>query len=244
MLTHWLELRRRLLKSFWCFIACFLMCFYYTQTLLHAVLTPLLKAIPHTGSLVLTHIGASLFLPIELAAEFALFVTLPYLLFELWQFALPGLYAQERQRGWFFLIGSMVLFILGVCFCFGVVLPWLFRFLVHYTPADLHLMLDASEAIHLMIYMMMLFGLCFQLPLVCIFLERMQWVSMTQLSDARRYIIVAAFIIGMLLAPPDVASQTLIAVPLYALFEIGLLCIKFLQWKESSKSVAFFKENE
>lgn len=244
MLAHWLELRRRLLKCFWCFMCCFAACFYCSDLLLHAMLMPLFQALPDTGELVFTRIGTSLFLPIELASTLAMFLTLPYALFELWQFALPGLYTQERQGGWFFLIGSLVLFLLGTCFCFWIILPWLFRFLAHYTPTDIHLMLDGSDAIHLMIYMMTLFGLCFQLPLVCLFLERMNWVSLTQLTAARRYIIVAAFITGMLLAPPDVASQTLIALPLCALFELGVFCIKLIQWKESSKSVAFFKENE
>jgi sec-independent protein translocase protein TatC len=241
MLAHWLALRRCLLRSLGCFLICFMASFYFSERLLHAILTPLLNALPYKGSLVLTKIGASFFLPVEIAAQVALLIALPYGLLEIWQFALPGLYTQERQKGWFFLIGSFILFILGANFCFWLILPWLFHFLVHNTPTDLHLMLDASDAIDMMLYMMMTFGLCFQLPLICIFLESMHWVTLAQLKRARRYVIVGAFVIGMILAPPDVTSQTLIALPLCLLFEVGLLSITL---KENFKSVAFSRESK
>lgn len=241
MLVHWLALRRCILRTLSCFLIGFVVSFYFSEPILHSILTPLLKALPYQGTLVLTKIGASLFLPLDVAAQVALFISIPYGLIELWQFALPGLYVKERQKGWFFLISSLILFSLGACFCFWIILPWIFHFLVHNTPHDLHLMLDASDAINMMFYMMMLFGLCFQLPLLCLLLETMQWITLDQLKRARRYIIVAAFIIGMILAPPDVGSQTLIALPLWLLFETGLFAIIL---KENFKSVAFSKENK
>lgn len=244
MLTHYLALRRRLLRSLVFFCFCFVLCFYSSTQLLHELLFPLLKVLPDKAQLVLTRVESSLFLSIELAGEIALFLTIPHVLFEFWQFALPGLYAKERQQGWFFLIGSLSLFTIGVLFCFYLILPYLFQFLVHYAPADLHLMLDASETIHLIFKMVTFFGFCFQLPLICVLLERIRWLSLSQLISARRFVIVGAFIVGMFLAPPDVCAQILIALPLCFLFEIGLVCVKFFKLKESSKPVVFFKDNQ
>ena len=127
-----------------------------------------------------------------------------------------------------FLASGLVLFILGAVFCFYVLLPWLFACLVNYTPNNIHLMLDAADAISLTFQLMVVFGLCFQLPLICVLLEKMGWVRLTQLKQARRYVIVLAFIVGMLLAPPDVLSQTLIALPLYGLFELGLFWVQLM----------------
>jgi sec-independent protein translocase protein TatC len=227
-LTHWLDLRKRLLRWLCCFALCFFVCFYYSDTLFHYVLMPLLKVLPGAGALVLTKVGSSLFLPIDLAILFGLFLSAPYGLFELWQFILPALYLKERRWGGAFLVGSLTLFMLGAGFCYKIILPWMFSFLVEYSSPDLRLMLDARDAISLTLQMISVFGLCFQVPIVCVLLVQINVVTVSQLINMRRYVIVGAFIVGMLLAPPDVLSQTLIALPLCFLYEIGLLCARWL----------------
>ena len=182
MIKHWLAVRRCVVSSMVFFIVSFMACFYASDALTHIVLSPLLNALPNSGALVLTKVGASLFLTVNVAAKVALFLTLPFLFFELWRFALPGLYPKERQVGKGFLASGLVLFILGAVFCFYVLLPWLFACLVNYTPNNIHLMLDAADAISLTFQLMVVFGLCFQLPLICVLLEKMGWVRLTQLN--------------------------------------------------------------
>lgn len=231
-LTHWLDLRKRLFRWLVCFVFCFAGCFYAANGLFHIVLRPLIQTLSGTGSLVLTKVGASLFLPIDIAMLFGLLLSAPYGLFELWQFILPGLYGKERRVGRVVFVASLSLFILGAGFCYFIILPWMFHFLVEYTSPDLKLMLDARDAIGLTLQMISLFGVCFQLPLVCVLLVYMNKVTMSQLVNLRRYVIVGAFIVGMLLAPPDVFSQTLIALPLCFLYEVGLLCAKWVSSKQ------------
>lgn len=227
MLHHLLELRTRALQTIIWFSVLFLLFFFFAGELFHALVSPLLHALPDQGGLIATQITSPVFTPIKLAADAALLLSAPFALFHLWRFISPGLYKteQEHLRGAVFL--SLLLFLTGVLFCFYLVLPFMFQFFAHALPKGVRFMPDMADAMDFITRMLLLFGFCFQVPLICLVLVRVKIIDVITLKKIRPYIIVAAFIIGMLLTPPDVFSQVMLAVPLCLLYELGILLALF-----------------
>lgn len=223
MLTHLLELRRRTLYVLMVFLGLFFLFFFFAPTLFHQLMTPLLHVLPLPDPLIATQITTPLFIPIKLAADAALLCTAPYALLQLWRFAAPGLYQRERFTLRWAILTSIALFIVGVLFCFYVILPFMLQFFAKAVPSGVRFMPDITSAVDFITRMLMLFGLCFQVPLVCLFLVYIQLVNVATLKKIRPYVIVAAFVIGMLLTPPDVLSQVMLAVPLCLLYELGIV---------------------
>lgn len=240
-MRHWLELRRRIFRILGLFLILFVITYLNFDLSVQLLFHPLLTTFIQPDALILTHLGQSLFLSLEWSAQFAWLITLPYAILELWWFIVPGLYQQEKRRGYQYLGASFLLFITGVAFSYWIILPWMFQWLAHQTPQSMRLMLEASEAWDWMLHLMMIFGLCFQLPLVCIGITQWGLISVPQLRQARRFIIVACFFFGMVLAPPDVGSQTLIALPLWGLYEIGLIASH--RFEKPRKNLAFSYKN-
>jgi sec-independent protein translocase protein TatC len=226
MLVHLIELRRRLLYVACCFIGLFLLFFYKSADLYHLLVAPLLHLLPQQ-SLIATHITAPVFTPLKLAADTALMFTVPFALYQLWVFISPGLYQKEQQQIQGLVSISLVLFAIGVLFCFYVILPSMYQLFISATPKDVRLMPDITHTIEFITHMLLVFGLCFQVPLLCLIFVRLQWVSVETLKQIRPYIIVVAFIIGMLLTPPDVLSQIMLAVPLCILYELGIILARY-----------------
>lgn len=222
MLAHLLELRQRLLHLVFFYMAGFLVCFYFADTLLLILFTPLQKALAPGDALIATRITAPVFTPLQVAAQAALIVTTPMGLVSLWRFISPGLYQGERQTLLKTLLASVMLFISGALFCFWVVLPFFFQLAARSLPGGIHLMPDMADSLAFVTRMLILFGLCFQVPLVCLALVHLKLVTVEQLRAFRPYAIVGAFTLGMLLTPPDVLSQVLLAIPLWLLFELGV----------------------
>ncbi|KTD18686.1 Sec-independent protein translocase TatC [Legionella lansingensis] len=222
MLNYLLELRRRALWVIFFFFVFFLLFFYFANDLFTALVTPLLGALSAKDSLIATQITSPVFTPIKLAADTALLCTAPFALLQIWQFIAPGLYRHERYNLRAAITMSVVLFFLGMLFCFYIVLPFMFHFFAKAVPLGVRLLPDMTYALDFITRMLLLFGLCFQVPLVCVTLVRLGWVELALLRKVRPYIIVAAFTIGMLLTPPDVFSQIMLAVPLCLLYELGL----------------------
>jgi len=228
MLTHLIELRRRILYVVVAFLALFLLFFFFAPNLFHQLVSPLLRVLPTHDPLIATHITTPLLIPIKLAADAAILCTTPYALLQIWWFASPGLYLRERSTLRWAILGSILLFVMGVLFCFYVVLPFMLQFFAQAVPIGVRFMPDITYAVDFITRMLMLFGICFQVPLVCVFLVYLQLIRIATLKRVRPYVIVAAFIIGMLLTPPDVLSQVMLAVPLCILYELGIvlaLCI-------------------
>jgi sec-independent protein translocase protein TatC len=210
------------------FIALFLLFFFFAPNLFHQLVAPLLHVLPAHDPLIATHITTPLLIPIKLAADAAILCTTPYALLQIWWFASPGLYQREQSTLRWAILGSILLFVMGVLFCFYVVLPFMLQFFAQAVPPGVRFMPDITYAVDFITRMLMLFGICFQVPLVCVFLVYLQLISVATLKRVRPYIIVAAFIIGMLLTPPDVLSQVMLAGPLCLLYELGImlaLCI-------------------
>ena len=233
MLTHLLECRRRMLQICVCFIVLFVACFTFAPTLFQVVALPLLQVLPVNATLIATQITTPLMTPIKLAADIALLGTAPFALLHVWLFASPGLYRQERKPFLWAMAISLVLFLLGILFCFYLVLPYMFAFFARAVPAGVRLMPDMGYAVDFITRMTLIFGLCFQVPLVCCVLVHFKVVNITLLTLIRPYVIVAAFIIGMLLTPPDVLSQIMLAAPLCVLYEAGIILARCTSLRSS-----------
>lgn len=243
MLTeHLLELRHRLLKVLYFYIGLCCVCFFYANTLLHFMLTPLSHVLKNNQTLIATKIASPLLTPLQLAANIALLFTIPFAIYQGWRFISPALYRQERHTVISLMSLSFILFVLGVLFCFYLVLPWMMNYFSYTLPSDVQWMPDISDAAHFVTHMLLIFGLCFQVPLVCVLLVLLGFIRVSTLKAARPYVIVGAFIIGMLLTPPDVVSQIILAIPLCLLYEIGIfLALRLNQYAKTTTTLSPFK---
>ncbi|MDI1351905.1 MAG: twin-arginine translocase subunit TatC [bacterium] len=223
MLIYLFELRRRTLYIFIWFSLIFSLFFFIAGDLFHALVSPLLAYLPHKHGLIATQITSPVLIPLQLAADAALLLSAPFALYQLWLFVSPALYRKEQKqlRGAIWL--SLILFLLGALFCFYLVLPFMFQLFTHALPKDIQFMPDMAYAFDFIIRMLMLFGFCFQVPLICLVLIRFNLTDVATLKKIRPYVIVGAFILGMLLTPPDVLSQIMLALPLCVLYEAGIV---------------------
>ncbi|MFJ1268767.1 twin-arginine translocase subunit TatC [Legionella lytica] len=223
ILPHLLELRRRSILILLWFALLFTAFFFLANELFQVLVSPLSHTLSATDDLIATQIASPVFTPLKLAADAALLLTAPYALFHLWRFVSPGLYQKEQRTLRSAMILSLLLFLAGVAFCYYLVLPFMFQFFIHALPKGVRYMPDMAYALDFITRMLLLFGLCFQVPLVCLTLVRLSLIDVDTLKKIRPYVIVAAFIIGMLLTPPDVFSQIMLAVPLCFLYEAGIV---------------------
>jgi len=223
MLEHLIELRRRALYLLACFIALFLLFFFWASELFHAMITPLLATLPARGELIAIQITSPLLTPVKLAGDAAILLSTPFGLYQFWQFISPGLYKAEQKHVKGALILSLLLFAAGLLFCFYLILPFMFQFFAKALPEGVRFMPDMAYTLDFITRMLLLFGLCFQTPLINLILVRLKVIDVETLKKIRPYVIVAAFTIGMLLTPPDVMSQIMLALPLCLLYEVGIL---------------------
>ncbi|WP_419421120.1 twin-arginine translocase subunit TatC [Legionella sp. D16C41] len=223
MLSHLLELRQRALLVMVVFISLFILFFYFANPLFYWLVKPLLSTLPPDNFIIATQITAPVLVPLSLAANIALLCTAPVAIYHLWRFAAPGLYANERQKLGSTILLSVLLFVIGVVFCFYIVLPFMFQFFTKAVPLAVKIMPDMTSTLDFITRMLLLFGFCFQVPLICLTLVNLNLITIATLRQIRPYIIVSAFIIGMLLTPPDVLSQVILAVPLCLLYEFGII---------------------
>lgn len=201
MLNHLLELRRRGLQTLIWFVGLFFIFFFWANDLFQALVSPLLHTLSGNEGLIATQVTSPVFTPLKVAADAALLLSAPIALFQFWRFISPGLYAREKTILRFALIFSLLLFSAGVLFCFYLVLPFMFHFFAHALPKGVRYMPDMAYAVDFITKMLLTFGLCFQVPLICFVLVRLQIIEVTTLKTIRPYIIVGAFIVGMLLTP-------------------------------------------
>lgn len=226
MLDYLVEIRYRLIKIVSVFSCLFILFFLCSSYLFNALIQPLLKSLPQQSSVIATQITTPLFTPINLAADAAFLCVSPFILFHIWRFAAPGLYPRERKGLTLVIIMSMFLFILGCFFCYYLVLPYMFKLVVDMVPRGVNLMPDMTYSLNFITRMLVTFGLCFQIPLLSIFFVHLNIVSIETLRTIRPYVIVIAFVLGMLFTPPDVFSQVMLAIPLWLLYELGILLSK------------------
>jgi sec-independent protein translocase protein TatC len=226
-LSHLIELRDRLLKAILSVLLVFLPLSFYANQIYSFLADPLLKHLPEHSTMIAIDVASPFLTPFKLALVASVFLAVPIILYQFWAFVAPGLYKKERRLILPLLVASTLLFYLGVAFAYFVVFPLVFGFLTTTAPVGVSVMTDISKYLDFILTMFFAFGVCFEVPIFTIVLVWTGFVSPAELADKRPYVIVGAFVIGMLLTPPDAISQTLLAVPMWLLFEIGLLCSRF-----------------
>jgi sec-independent protein translocase protein TatC len=199
----------------------------YANEIYSYLSVPLLKYLPENSTMIAIDVASPFFTPFKLALVCAGFIAVPVILYQLWAFVAPGLYAHEKRLILPLLIASTLLFYLGVAFAYFVVLPLVFMFLSTAAPVGVTVMTDIAKYLDFTLTLFVAFGVTFEVPIFTIVLVWTRLVTPAQLSEARPYIIVGAFVVAMFLTPPDAISQTLLAVPICLLFEAGLLCSRF-----------------
>jgi sec-independent protein translocase protein TatC len=220
--SHLIELRDRLLRVVLAVILIFLGLAPFANWLFSRLSGPLTSQLPQGSSMVAIDVASPFFTPFKLAMVVAVFIAMPYILYQLWAFVAPGLYRHERKRVMPLLVSSTLLFYLGAAFAYFVVFPLVFGFLTKTAPEGVAVMTDISRYLDFVLTMFFAFGVAFEVPVAVVLLMWTGVVSSQALKEKRPYIIVAAFVIGMVLTPPDVISQTLLAVPMWLLFEVGV----------------------
>lgn len=213
----------RLLRMVLATLGLFLALTFYAPDLYTILAGPLLARLPQGGSLIATEVTSPFLVPLKLALMCSLFIAMPYLLYQVWAFIAPGLYRREQRLVMPLLLSSVCLFYLGVAFCYFVVLPILFVFIYAIAPADITIMTDIGRYLDFCMKLFFAFGLAFEIPVVIYLLVRTGVCRAETLTAKRPLVVVLAFFIGMLLTPPDVISQFLVALPVWLLYEVGLV---------------------
>jgi len=234
-LSHLVELRDRLMRMVLAVLVLLLILFPFGNDIFHMLAQPVMNALPDDTSMVATKVLSPFLTPLKLAFVAAVFIAMPYLLYQMWGFIAPGLYQHEKQLAFPLLLSSIVLFYLGAAFAYFVVLPLLFPFLVGVTPEGVKVMPDIADFLDIAIRLFFAFGLAFEVPIATILLVLAGISTPEKLAEKRPYVIVGAFVVGMLLTPPDIISQTLLALPIWVLFEIGLVFSRTLKQRRKMR---------
>jgi sec-independent protein translocase protein TatC len=231
-LEHLEELRSRLIRAVIAIFAIFLVCLIFAERVFSLLAAPLTKLLPKDSSLVFTGLPDPFFMYLKISFIMGIFVSLPYVLYQLWQFVSPGLYEKERKMAVPFISLATLLFYTGALFAYFIVFPAAFTFFLGYTGPDLKAMISIREYVSLVMVLMLAFGVVFETPMVIVFLGLLGIVDSGQLKRGRRYFVVLAFVIGAILTPtPDVINQTLMAVPMLLLYEVGIWILAYLEKK-------------
>ncbi len=226
--SHLVELRDRLIRMVAAVLVLLIILFPFGNDIFHLLARPVMAALPEGNSMIATKVLSPFLTPLKLAFVASVFIAMPYLLYQLWSFIAPGLYQHEKRLAFPLLLSSIVLFYFGAAFAYFVVLPLLFPFLVGVTPQDVEVMPDIADYLDIAIRLFFAFGMAFEVPIATILLVLAKATTPERLAEKRPYVIVGAFVIGMLLTPPDIISQTMLALPMWVLFEVGLLVSRML----------------
>jgi len=222
-ISHLVELRDRLLKVILCVLLIFVGLAYYANDIYSILAGPLLQHLPKNSTMIAIEVASPFFTPFKLAFIAAVFASVPVILYQFWAFVAPGLYKHEQRLVFPLLIASTFLFYTGVAFAYFIVFPLIFGFLTAAAPVGVTVMTDISQYLDFVLAIFFAFGVCFEIPIFTIVLVWTGFISPADLAEKRPYVIVGVFVIAMFLTPPDALSQTLLAIPMWMLFEVGLL---------------------
>ncbi len=227
LFTHLLELRTRLLHSIISVVVIFIALVSFSNSIYAFVAKPLMQRMPAGATMIATDVASPFITPIKLTLVVSLFIAVPYILYQIWGFIAPGLYKHEKRMVVPLLVSSSLLFYVGVAFAYYVVCPLAFAFFTHIAPAGVEVATDISSYLNFVLSLFLAFGVAFEIPVAIILLCWTGITSAAALKQKRPYIIVGVFVVAMMLTPPDVMSQTMLAIPMLGLFEIGLFCSRF-----------------
>lgn len=222
-IAHLIELRTRLLNSVVAFTLVFICLFPWASDLYALLAQPLLAKLPAGGQMIATDVTTPFFVPLKVAMMTAFVIALPYILFQIWRFIAPGLYAHEKRLVVPLIFASTTLFVCGMAFAYFLVFPVVFGFITASAPKGVAVMTDIDKYLSFVLTMFIAFGTTFQVPVVVVILVRMGFVTVGKLREIRPYVVVGAFVVGAIFTPPDVVSQFMLAVPLWLLYEAGIV---------------------
>ena len=236
LISHLLELRDRLLRSLIAVAICFVPLVFFSNDLFTLVARPLIEKLPEGTSLIATSVVAPFMTPLKLALIGAIFVAMPYILYQIWAFVAPGLYRHEKRFALPLFASSVVLFYVGITFAYFVVFPLMFAFLTKTTPAGVLMMTDMSSYLDFTLLLFFAFGLAFEVPVATVLLAATGLVKVESLKKHRGYVLLGIFVVAAFLTPPDAISQSFMAVPMYVLYELGILLASYMirQRRETS----------
>ncbi len=222
LISHLIELRKRLLYCIIAVFVIFMALIYFANDIYHLVASPLISQMPAGASMIATDVASPFFTPIKLTIIVSIFVAVPVILYQVWAFVAPALYSHERKLVMPLLFSSTLLFYVGVAFAYFIAFPLAFGFFAKTVPQGVTIATDITNYLDFVMTLFMVFGVAFEVPVAIVLLC---WTGITTPEDLKKkrpYILVGAFVVGMLLTPPDVFSQTLLAIPMYCLFEVGV----------------------
>lgn len=222
-ISHLVELRDRLLRAILAVLIVFLCLFPWAKDLYTLLAQPLLAVLPQGGQMIATDVVGVFLVPMKVALLVAFVIALPYVLFQIWAFVAPGLYTHEKRLVLPLIVTSTLLFIAGMAFAYFLVFPVVFKFMASIAPEGVAWMTDIEKYLSFALTMFVAFGVTFEVPVAVVLLVRMNIVTVAKLREIRPYVIVGAFVIGAVFTPPDVISQLMLAVPLWVLYELGIL---------------------
>jgi sec-independent protein translocase protein TatC len=226
-LHHLFELRNRLVKSVVFVLAVFAGLAYYANDIYAYLADPLLRYMPAGSQMIAIEVASPFLIPFKLAFLTAVLVSVPFLLYQVWAFVAPGLHRHEKRLFFPMLLASTLLFYVGLAFAYFAVFPVIFGFMTTAAPRGVAMMTDIGHYLDFVMSMLVAFGAVFEVPILTLLLVKSGVVDYEDLTDKRGYVIVGAFIIGAILTPPDIISQTLMAVPIWLLFEVGVILAYF-----------------
>ena len=234
-ISHLMELRDRLLRMVVAVLVMFLALFSFSEQIFSYFAKPLLQLMPEGTSMIATSVTAPFLVPFKLVLMLSVLLSLPYLLYQVWSFVAPGLYKHEKRLVAPLVFSSVMLFYCGIAFAYFVVFPLLFGFFIAIAPEGVSVMTDIGQYLDFILAIFFAFGIAFEMPVATFLLVQAGVTTVESLAEKRPYIIVGVFVVGMLLTPPDVISQTLLAIPMWLLFEIGLLASRMVEKRKPAE---------
>lgn len=235
-ISHLIEMRNRLLRITIVFLLVFFALFPFANSLYTVLAAPMLAKLPAGGQMIATAVTTPFFIPMKVAMLAAFVVSLPHTLYQVWAFVAPGLYDQERRLIAPLVISSSLLFLAGMAFSYFLVFPVVFGFITSVAPQGVAVMTDIGNYLDFVITLFLAFGVAFEVPIAVVLVVYLDMVSIQTLKEIRSYVIVGAFVLGAIFTPPDIISQFMLAVPLWLLYELGIVAAGFLRTRKIQRA--------
>ncbi len=232
LIAHLIELRNRILHAVLAVLLIFLGLFYFANDLYEFVSLPLRELMPEGTTMIATEVASPFFTPFKLTMVVSVFLAMPFILHQVWSFIAPGMYSHEKRVAIPLLSSSIILFYTGIAFAYYVVFPLVFGFFTSVSPEGVSVMTDINKYLDFVLKLFFAFGFAFEIPVATFLLVASGMASVSSLTSKRPYIVVGCFIFGMLLTPPDIISQVLLAIPMWILFEVGIIFARMAQTNE------------
>ena len=227
-ISHLVELRDRLIRSIAAVLVVFLGLAAWARDIYTLLAGPMLASLPKGGHMIATDVAGAFFVPMKVTLMLSFLIALPYVLYQIWAFVAPGLYEHEKKFVPPLIVASVFLFFTGMCFAFFIVFPTVFGFVNKFAPEGVMVMTDIDKYLSFVLSTFLAFGVTFEVPVIVIVLVKVGLVSVAKLKEIRPYVIVGAFVVGAIFTPPDVVSQFMLALPLWLLYELGIVLAHFI----------------